>query len=843
MGEVWRAHDSRLGRQVALKRVRTDRRASFLEREHLRREARAAARLSHPAVVQLYDLLETPEGDWLVLEYVEGPSLAELLRRGPLPVETVCRLGCQVAEGLAQAHARGLVHRDLKAENVMMTRAGTGATQAKILDFGLARSLLEEETAATAGGVVAGTFRAMAPEQARGEAVGPVADLFALGVLLYEMSTGRSPFAGKSAAHTLHRVTHEVPPPARALRPQIPPALDTLIAGLLQKDPTHRPADAAEVARALARIADLPAPARDHHAVALPDPLAATAETLPAPLRRPRAARRARWTAGVAAGLVLCALGTLGGFARGALSPDPRRVAVLPPEVIAGDAQGSGGELLALVVAAVEGAVTRELLGLEGVAAVDPEQIGELRGSAVQVGRAVAAQEVVASQVAAHGGFARVTLTRIVTEDGRVLWSDTFQVPTAPQDALVLAGAVGAHLRSGYPHRRRRPGVPDLAVRPEDYRAFLDAKRRVEGGQAPWEPELERLEQVIAGSPRFVEAYLLALSLARDRFTDTGDRRYLARAERLLEGARRIDPADLRLAHAAVVLALTAGDEPRAERLLAELEELDPGDPQILAHRSRLAQRRGDLDGAIAAAADLVERRGTWRDLYRLANLELKRGLHDRARAHLERLLSLVPDHGWGLGKLAELELLYGDPRRAEELGLRLLAAGPQRSDLTNLGLARFLQGRYAEAAATYRQALALEPGHLAVLLNLADAELALGRPEAATRRYREALDRLDARDPAALSSVEEMIRAQCLARLGETGTAVEVTLRALKRDPQNPEVAYLAALVFSLAGQDSAARASAREALALGVQPRWFTFPGFEPLRASGVLPPLPEA
>lgn len=249
MGEVFLAFDRRLGRHVAIKRLRSHL-DSASARERLRREARAAARLSHSAIVQVFDLIETDQGDWIVMELVDGPRLADLTASGPLPLSQVLAVGRQIAEGLAAAHAQGLIHRDLKAENVLISRSGQPA--AKILDFGLVWEMDSSEESLTRTGAVLGTLRTVAPEQARGHAVGPRADLFSFGVLLYEMVTGRSPFQGATAAETLHRIVAEPPPP---LPPAVPGGLVNLISQLLQKAPELRPASAGEVAQRLGRLA------------------------------------------------------------------------------------------------------------------------------------------------------------------------------------------------------------------------------------------------------------------------------------------------------------------------------------------------------------------------------------------------------------------------------------------------------------------------------------------------------------------------------------------------------------------------------------------------------------
>jgi serine/threonine-protein kinase len=280
MGEVFLAWDERLHRHVAIKRIRTDLPIHAHHRARFRREARAAARLSHPAIVQVFDILETDDGDCIVMERVEGEGLAEALARREVNLELALRLGAEIADGLTEAHAKGLVHRDLKPENVIVTTAG----HAKILDFGLARMLWTEPTAEggreseglsalTQAGALVGTVHAMSPEQASGRPVDHRSDLFALGGLLYEMLTGRAPFRGTNWLDTLRRVTSEEPVPLRSLRLNLPTALVDLVDQLLAKDPEARPQNARMVADILERIRSMTAAERiDNPAPSSPKP-------------------------------------------------------------------------------------------------------------------------------------------------------------------------------------------------------------------------------------------------------------------------------------------------------------------------------------------------------------------------------------------------------------------------------------------------------------------------------------------------------------------------------------------------------------------------------------------
>jgi serine/threonine-protein kinase len=321
MGEVFLAWDERLERRVAIKRIRRDSDSSLEQRERFRREARMAARLSHSAIVQIYDLVTEGDEDAIVMEYVEGRTLAERLAGERLTTAEALRLFLEIATGLAAAHEAGLIHRDLKAANVIVTGAG----HAKILDFGLARPVdLSDDTSLTRQGIVVGTLLSMSPEQARGQDLDERSDLFSLGVLLYQMLTGRSPFQGKDPVDVLHRVVYEPPPNLRSLRPDLAPELASLLDRLLAKDRQLRPGSAREV---IATLESLEAGAA-RNADSLSDlPTSAEPrwrEPAPAPVR----SRRRAVLAGAAV-VVLAAVGAAAWLERPAV---PLRVAVARPE-------------------------------------------------------------------------------------------------------------------------------------------------------------------------------------------------------------------------------------------------------------------------------------------------------------------------------------------------------------------------------------------------------------------------------------------------------------------------------------------------------------------------------
>ena len=310
MGEVYKANDRRLGRQVAIKALPSQFSGQEEFRQRFEREAQVIAGLNHPHICTLYDVGKQDGTDFLVMELLEGETMAARLERGPMPLEDALRIAIQIADALDKAHAMGITHRDLKPSNIMLTKSG-----AKLMDFGLAKrrvimeapgSALTRNAELTQHGSLVGTVQYMAPEQVEGEEADPRTDIFALGVVLYEMVTGKKAFAGKSQASLMASILQQTPPPMSTLQPVAPPSLQRVVEICMAKDPAARWQSAHDVMLQLKWIAE-----------------GGSAAGIPAPVAHRRKQReRTAWI--IAAVAVVAALALAALSFRGSPPPEER---------------------------------------------------------------------------------------------------------------------------------------------------------------------------------------------------------------------------------------------------------------------------------------------------------------------------------------------------------------------------------------------------------------------------------------------------------------------------------------------------------------------------------------
>lgn len=790
MGVVYRAEDTELRRTVALKFLpeRSAQDDRMLER--FKQEARNASALNHPNICTIYEVGEADGEVFIAMEYVEGRSLAEQIRPGGLPPETVIRYGRQVAAALDHAHERGIIHRDLKCVNIVTTPQG----DAKVLDFGLAKRMdeadLSHTTLVTASLEttlgLAGTLPYMAPELLEGKAATSRSDIWALGIVLFEMAAGRRPFEGENLYRLCGAILQQPAPP---LPPRVPPGLAAVIRRCLEKEPARRYQRAGEVRAALEALDS--ASATDLPPAAVP--------------------RRRRWMAAAAAAAVAFALT---GASLALLWPRLRprferhrvpaqiQLAVLPPAASGSDTAASAFDsgLTETLTARLTELTERHSLAViptsevlaRRVRTLDQarEQFGVNLGLALSVQRASQKIRVNYSLVDArtHQQLGGGTITA-AADDPFVLQDQvaesvvkSLEIELLPQEVQSL----GAHGTS-------EPAAFDYYLQGRGYLQDFGKLENVDSAISVFQQALQKDPGFALAIAGLGEAYWRKYDLQHD--TQWAGRA-LEACERAV-GLRENQAAG----HACLgQVYLGTGEYEKAAGQFQRAVQLEPTSD---AAYSGLAKAYESLDRPAEAEKTFQKaialRPNYWAGYNWLGNFHLRHGRLPEAWRMFTQVISLAPDSFIGysnLGSTRVLEGRYADAVPLLEHSIAIRATGPARS---NLATAYFQMRRYADAARNYEAAVQLDPQSYQLWGNLGDAYYwAPGQRDKCPGAYRKAIAlaeeklAVNPRDAAVLGYLSGYH-----AMLGEEKAARETLGRALKIAHGNPEVLLSAAIVY----------------------------------------------
>ena len=581
MGEVYKARDTRLGREVAIKVLPAELSSDSDRLRRFEQEARSASALNHPNIVTVYDVGRADSVSYIALEFVEGQSLREALTAGPLPTKKAIGIAAQVASGLAKAHASGIVHRDLKPENVMVTSDGL----AKILDFGLAKlapipsaellSQVETEAGQTEPGILLGTVGYMSPEQAAGRSLDFRSDQFSFGAILYEMLSGRRAFQRATAVETLTAILKEEPPPLATTSPPAPEPLRRIVERCLAKDPEDRYASTRDLARDVADLRDPPSEA-----------LAA-----PQPISRRRASRV--WPFAIAALALAAIVGWLLLRARSAPAArggGERSIAILPLQNLGGrpdDEYFSDGMTESLIT---------DLAKVNGLLVIARNSVFPYKNKNVdvrKVGEDLHVRYVLEGSVQRSGDSVRVNAQLVDAATGYHLWAEKYDRPM--KDVFALQDDVSkniiASLRVALGPVAAPPGAPSRTPDLEAYDAYLRGLFYL--NRFEWEERdksIPFLERAIALDPGFARAHAaLASAYAKKAFEKDPDGTWRAKAREETEKALSLDP---KLAEAYLArgnLAWTLGNSFPHEKAAADFRRGLEINPNLEPARKALA--------------------------------------------------------------------------------------------------------------------------------------------------------------------------------------------------------------------------------------------------------------
>jgi len=742
MGVVYRAEDTRLGRTVALKFLHEDLTGDAVARERFLREARAASSIDHPNICSIYEIEQTDDGRLFIsMAWCEGETLRARMARGGTSLAEAVEIAAQVGDGLGRAHSRGIAHRDVKPENVMLTGGVV-----KIIDFGLARLLAESRI--TRDHSTLGTVAYMSPEQTRGDEAGPRSDVWSLGVVLYELLTGERPFGGGSPDATIYAIRNDVPVPPSALASQVHPALERIVLTALEKLPERRHGDGTEFA---ARLRGVPVPD------ARPGAADATTVTLTG-RRAPRTARRvAAWAAvlALAACAVLAAFVGLRGRARApAPAPDDElRVAALLPQ----NATGAPDHWPDLIQALLAGEIT----GVRDLGVLDPLSLNGLLAETVgttahpsklyDVLLREGVRLALAGSILGDESGYRLVENLVDVRSGEVLFThsarfrDEDDVPAivrACADALLAF--IQVHVQALSQDSDLRPWVSSRNRNLEAIKEFLQASqyeyRYAKGAGA-------HLQRAIELDPGFIAPRIWLVSA----LVSTGDlasaREHYRVLRSLEHGASPFELAMIRWADAYI-----RGEVAEQARHLEVALDFSPGNNILLVNLAWVRYQMGDCDAALGALRPAAAARWRFPPLYDIQGrclillgrpAEARRCLED-ARAAVD---AVEPTHAAMLEALAVADGDSVAAARFHELYLTRLdeqKPAPPPSDLgpiyARLGGLADGSGAHDRAAWLFEHAVEQEPRSASHRLALAEALLRTGDRDRARAQAAEAL-------------------------------------------------------------------------------------------------------
>jgi serine/threonine-protein kinase len=804
MGIVYRAQDTRLDRTVALKFLPMEWCQESLLRERFTREARAASTLDHPHICTVFDIGETPEGQlFIAMAYCPGETLKERILRGPMPIDEAIGTAIQIGEALGAAHAGGTVHRDIKPANILIT----DRDQVKIVDFGLAK--LAGEATVTRQGSVIGTPAYMSPEQATGDEADGRSDLWALGVVLYEMVTGRRAFAADHEQAILLAITTSDPTPIDNLRQEVPAEVQRIIRRCLKRKTQERYQSAGELLADLKRFRGDPTPAE------------IVTQTLPS-----AAQARRRWNfkhrvlplvAALAAVVLVATLyPTLS-------RTQTRHLLVLPFNCPGTDSET---ELLCAGLLDTVTAKLTEMKRFESSLSVVP--VSEVRGrrviSADMAHRIFGVDLVVTGSVLREEASIRIPIELIDATRLRQIRSRTITADNATdfvlQDRVIAVLEEMLDLEFGAAERQAM--MTGGTSNAEAAGLFLEA--RGYAGKTPTEVHLTRAmglyREALEIDPEYADALVQLADACDQRFQLQGDSIWIEHGARYAQRAVALAPELPAAQLAAGRFSLQGSLYEGAIEHLQKAIVLDPLELDAYMYLAQAFEAIGEPDRA-QAAVDRAIRTGPedWQTYYDLGKFFYDRHEWERASSYFREVVRLLPESSVGYTGLGSALFFLGERDQARETLERGVDIGSGYEGLNNLATLEFFDGRFAKAAGLYERALELDDSDNMVWLGLAEARKFGGSaPEKIREAYQHAADLVSRRLEAEPGDLRLLINLAGLKLQLDQRVEAEEILDSLRLDEVTaPDMMFAVAEIFEVLGERDEALAWVERSLKAG--------------------------
>lgn len=806
MGEVFRARDTKLNRTVALKRLHVAD-GSTAQKSRILAEAEKACRVNHPNVATVYDVIEEGADLLLVMEYVEGHTLRHRLRTSPMSVDEALQIAAQCTDALAAAHKQGVIHCDIKPENVMLTADGG----LKLLDFGVARTFTSPDNptlvSRTQTNVFSGTPAYMAPEVLNEHAPDSRADIFSLGVVLYEMLGGENPFQTATIIETANRVLRRDPPPLRKTHPEVPEQVDRIVAHTIEKSPDQRYESATALGRDLRAI------------------LAGQPQLVAAPVHT----RKRRYWDKVAPIVVVLALIVIGvgvwqEFRSKHATPESRLVAVLP--FVANSQDHSAQAFSDGLVETVSAKLSRISDGqkLQVIPAWEVRSQGVTTPE--QAEKALGVNLVVEGSLRYADGNVRVTYALVDAHTRRQLRGDSITAvlsnPFDVEDKVV--DSVLSSLQVVLQPEQREALNAGRPTEPTAYDFYLQGRGYLQDYHKPENVDsaITVLKRALQADPKYAAAYAaIGEAYWHKWFFD----RQPALVQSALEACEQSVQITRDLPAGHVCLGNVYNGTGKYEQAVQEFQQAlareatnemaYSGLGRAYEHLNHLPEAEQALKKAVALHPNY------WAPYSQLGTFYFRHNRYNEARDTFNKIVELMPDNFLAYNNLAGVYLATGDYEKAAAAGEKSISIRPNGEAFSNAAAGYFFQHRYNDSVSKLQEAVRLTPTRYELWLNLAESWRWAGNQEQTKIAAHKAVAlgedvvNLNPRDHVAYAEL-----GYAYALMKERSSALAATTKAVSLAPSNPDVLLFAALTYEECGDQTNASSFAEKALHAGIAP-----------------------
>ena len=824
MGAVYQARDQELDRIIALKVIRPELAGNPSILQRFKQELILARHVTHKNVVRIYDLGESDGTRFITMEYVEGDDLRTLLRRhGKFSPSQSVETIQQICRALEAAHAEGVIHRDLKPQNVMRDPQG----RVVVMDFGLARLL--ESPGMTQTGALVGTFEYMSPEQAMGETLDQRSDLFAVGLIFYELLTAKSPYKADTGIATLVKRTREAAVPISQIDPTVPKSLSMVVARCLERDPNHRYSTAQELLDTLDAWQSNPS------VVEKLISQTTAPRSVQVQLSLPSRGRMIWVAAALALSIAFFAVPTTrhmvfpatqqGEISAGNIPSlsKGKFVAVLPLKVLGDE------KTLGYVGAGLVDALSAKMFQLKEVHVASSAAVDKIANKDLPLTKAAQALGVnliLQGTVQGSADKFRITLDLEDVASGRRVWSDEFS--GIPADLLTLEDQIYGSVVAALELKPTNEELARSGVHPTEnstaYDSYLKGRNALRGSQGTRDTQaaVQFLEEALKQDPNFALAYAGLADANLRIYRDSKDSLYAQKALVAAQKAEGLNP-NLPEVHQALGSVYNAtGKSAQAVDELQQALKLAPNSDETYYRLGDAYLASGKKQDAIAAYQAAVNANPYyWYNHNKLGGAYLQTGDSDKALQEYRRVTELAADNPIGWGNIAAVYLRQGRYTEAVPALQKTLELEPNPADYSNLGTAYFFLKRYDEAMHAFEKAAEMSPKDEQVIGNLADAYRASGHTEQAVATYDKAIglayQQLQV-NPRSASVMGDL--ALYYAKKGDPAHAEQYIKQARAIDSSDLQLIYDQVQVFALGGKQPEALAALKEAFEKGYSP-----------------------